>query len=101
MIQIGEWELAEEGYLNSARCGRCGREYVQIWAETSSLLGLGDYRGTRSSQGWVGDRMEWAKGWVLVLFLFCLGFMYNNLLFDFHSGNALIKENKKELNIRV
>lgn len=59
MIQIGKIEFAEEGYLTQAGCGSCGRterreEYVQIWAETSSFLGLQDYKGFRSSQGWVG-----------------------------------------------
>ena len=62
MIQIGKREFAEEGYLTQAGCGSWERgdegreEYVQIWAETSSFLGLQDYKGFRCSQGWVGDR---------------------------------------------
>lgn len=95
MIQIGKREFAEEGYLTQAGCGSCGRierreEYVQIWAETSSFLGLQDYKGFRCSQGWVGDREGWARDWIL--FLFCLGFIYDNLLFDFHMGDELIKQ---------
>ena len=95
MIQIGKWVFVEEVYPIQAGCESCGRveereEYVQIQAETSFLLGLQDDKGFRSSQGWVSDREGWAREWIL--FLFCLGFIYDNLLSDFHMGDDLIKQ---------
>lgn len=41
------------------------------------------------------------KSGFCLVFLFCLGFVYENLLFDFHKGDTSIKEKIRVLNICV